>query len=279
MGSNHIIIGLVTALLLSGCGTGGGAGAGASPQAAEIVADPGCTGPLTGRRLGVDAGSLGFGTMVKPSGLTLKPNEFVLTIDDGPTPETLPELLQILRSNCVRATFFMVGKRAAAHPELVDQILRAGHTIGSHSWDHAKFGGPNESEIEDNMRRGAEAVEDSAWNRPSLPGIRRLIRLPDNGGLNWKMTPAFAAFLKTNDFALAGIDASPEDWRNDPATVSYRRLFSRMPDRGVILLHDWPRNTPSMLRLILSRLQQQGASIVAIDLPGEQASVDAGTPK
>ena len=59
-----------------------------------------------------------------------------LTFDDGPDPESTPALLDLLARHRAKGTFFLVGKRAAKHPALVDRLLAEGHAIGNHSWDH-----------------------------------------------------------------------------------------------------------------------------------------------
>jgi peptidoglycan/xylan/chitin deacetylase (PgdA/CDA1 family) len=59
-----------------------------------------------------------------------------LTFDDGPNPDATPGLLEILAAHRAKATFFMTGEHAAAHPELVAEARRAGHAIGNHTWDH-----------------------------------------------------------------------------------------------------------------------------------------------
>ena len=62
-----------------------------------------------------------------------------LTFDDGPDPTFTPQLLDILQCHGAYATFFMVGKFAESHPDLVRRVAMAGHAIGNHSWDHASF--------------------------------------------------------------------------------------------------------------------------------------------
>lgn len=62
-----------------------------------------------------------------------------LTFDDGPDPYSTPIILELLGKYRLKATFFVVGRRAARHPELIEQILDQGHTIGNHSWDHDYF--------------------------------------------------------------------------------------------------------------------------------------------
>jgi len=65
-----------------------------------------------------------------------RPGELGLTFDDGPNPAWTPQLLDLLASHEVKATFFLVGKFAQAEPELVRRIQSAGHLIGNHSWSH-----------------------------------------------------------------------------------------------------------------------------------------------
>lgn len=62
-----------------------------------------------------------------------------LTFDDGPDPSATPALLKILDAHGAKATFFMSGENAAAHPDLVAAVRKAGHAIGNHSWDHPSF--------------------------------------------------------------------------------------------------------------------------------------------
>jgi peptidoglycan/xylan/chitin deacetylase (PgdA/CDA1 family) len=59
-----------------------------------------------------------------------------LTFDDGPDPEATPRLLRLLEERDVRATFFLIGERAARHPALVRAIAAAGHEVGNHTWRH-----------------------------------------------------------------------------------------------------------------------------------------------
>ena len=71
-----------------------------------------------------------------PQTLPLDDHEVVLTFDDGPWPPTTPRVLATLARECVRATFFLIGKPASEHPELVRRIAAEGHTVGHHTWLH-----------------------------------------------------------------------------------------------------------------------------------------------
>ncbi len=70
----------------------------------------------------------------------VKPRTMALTFDDGPDPVWTPRILDVLRRNHVHATFFVVGTKAAAHPELVRRIVADGHQIGIHTFTHANLG-------------------------------------------------------------------------------------------------------------------------------------------
>ena len=106
----------------------------AAVRAAEC---PGSATLGTSRLLRVDAATTPrVGLKQFPQTLPLRDREVVLTFDDGPWPATTPKVLRTLAQECVRATFFLVGKPASQHPELVRRIAAEGHTIGHHTWSH-----------------------------------------------------------------------------------------------------------------------------------------------
>src|SRR5262245_66550471 len=69
-----------------------------------------------------------------PSTLPLGPKELVLTFDDGPWPGTTPKVLDALKSECVRATFFLLGRNSTAFPQLARRALAGGHTVGNNMY-------------------------------------------------------------------------------------------------------------------------------------------------
>ena len=103
--------------------------------AAECLEKPDALG--TSRTLVVDPiKHVRIGTMQSPETPPLADHEVVLTLDDGPLPPYTSRALDIFASECVKATFFLVGQMAKAHPGTVRQIKAAGHTIGTHSNSH-----------------------------------------------------------------------------------------------------------------------------------------------
>ncbi|USI72468.1 polysaccharide deacetylase family protein [Sphingomonas morindae] len=252
-----MLAGLLTIGLAGGCAT-----------KAPAFTGPACSGPLTGRSVSVPAGQPGFGSVQGMPPLPLREGEYLLTIDDGPNPATTPALLATLQQRCVTATFMLLGRNAEQHPELVRRIIAAGSGVGSHSWDHANFSTMSDAAREDEIMRSVDAVDRAAQEKPRAAGERRLFRIPGAAGVPNVPPPAWLDGLARDRLVLAGLDASGEDWRNDPAPVSLHRLLGRLPDRGVILLHDGQSHTLELLPMILDALQKRGAHIVTLRLAG-----------
>src|SRR5450759_3396770 len=91
--------------------------------------------------------------------LPLLDHEVLLTVDDGPWPPTTPKVLAALAQQCVLATFFLIGKPASEHPELVRRIAAEGHTIGHHTWTHRSLLRIPADQTTEEIDRGISAVE------------------------------------------------------------------------------------------------------------------------
>src|SRR6266446_1790883 len=106
-----------------------------STQAADCPDHPEAIG--TSRTLVVDPREHPIiGTMQYAKTLPLADHEVVLTFDDGPLPKYSNQILEILAAQCVKATFFIIGRQANANPEGVRKVVDAGHTVGTHSQNH-----------------------------------------------------------------------------------------------------------------------------------------------
>src|SRR5271163_3015199 len=77
-----------------------------------------------------------LGSMQYHESLPLEDHEVVLTFDDGPLPPRTNHILNILAGECVRATFFLVGRMATTYPDVARKVEAAGHTVGTHSQNH-----------------------------------------------------------------------------------------------------------------------------------------------
>ena len=88
-----------------------------------------------------------------------RPGELALTFDDGPNCTWTPRLLDMLASHEVRATFFLLGERAQAEPDLVRRVAAAGHLIGNHSWDHPNLAIGTSLRIRQELQWTQDALE------------------------------------------------------------------------------------------------------------------------
>src|ERR1700684_4092374 len=131
----------------------------------------------TSRVLSVDAVTTPrVGLKSFPQTLPLADREVVLTFDDGPWPPTTPKVLAALARECVHATFFLIGKPASEHPDLVRRIAAEGHTIGTHTWTHPSLARikPDDAveQIDRGIAAGDAAVHGGGGGTPLAPFFR-----------------------------------------------------------------------------------------------------------
>jgi peptidoglycan-N-acetylglucosamine deacetylase len=177
-----------------------------------------------------------------------------LTFDDGPDPATTPHLLRLLAAHDVPATFFVVGQRAAAHPELIRAILDGGHTIGNHSFRHDSLV----------AFRGQEKIAAEILTAQRVLeglGVTPMVFRPPVG----ITYPGLAKVLER--LGLAAVTFSCLAW--DRGNRSIGRLAERILGRArpddIIMLHDHPpvqrANLPRWLaemEAILSGIPRKG---------------------
>lgn len=198
-----------------------------------------------------------YGTMQYPHGMALGPKEIALTFDDGPNPETTPRILDILDRHCIKATFFMVGIYAQAHPDLVREVAARGHIIGTHTWDHRNLRRMSLADAKVEIKRGFLAVETALASAPpdSQARLAPFFRFP---GLNDRK--ALIEWLGTHDIATVSCEFGADDWlRIGPAEV-YRRALRNIDQvgRGILILHDTRPHTADMLSDLIVTLEKRG---------------------
>ena len=150
-----------------------------------------------------------------------------LTFDDGPDPRYTPLVLDALGELGVTATFFCVGRRALAWPELVRRIAAEGHAVGSHTMTHPDLSTLDPLEAIGNVRRGRRAVE-KALGAP----VRRF-RAPFG-----KLGPPGKIALAACRLEHEGWDVDPEDWRPDATAEAIAGILRSAGPDDVVLLHD-----------------------------------------
>jgi len=229
----------------------------------------------TSRILGVDAATTPrVGLKHFPQTLPLGDHEVVLTFDDGPWPRTTPKVLAALAQECVRATFFLIGKPASEHPELVRRIAAEGHTIGHHTWLHRSLMRIPPSETTEEIDHGISAVEMAlhgvATRIPSTP----FFRFP-----GFESTPATLDLLQSRGIVVFGTDLWASDWNSMTPQQELKLITDRLKiaRRGIILFHDPKARTAVMLPAFLRYLRDNHYRVVHLVPTGPAVDFD-GVP-
>lgn len=176
-----------------------------------------------------------------------------LTFDDGPFVGKTTEILQILKENDCRATFFSLGRYVNNHPELAQQVLAAGCELGSHSWFHAKQTSLAIGERTEDFARVAKAFETAVGSPPYL------FRAP-YGAVDDKVKEDIAA----QDMISVLWSLDTEDWRAKSADQVYNSVLDVVKDGDIILMHENGKYTIEALPRVLAALKEQGYQVVTV---------------
>jgi peptidoglycan-N-acetylglucosamine deacetylase len=235
------------------------AGTAGAPAFAADCPRPDALG--TSRTLVVDAKAHPLiGSMQYRETLPLNDGEVVLTFDDGPIPKNSYQVLDILAAQCVKATFFLVGRQAQANPEGVRKLLDAGHTVATHTQNHpyAMQRLPLDrakAEIDGGIASVTAALgERSAAISPffRIPGLSR------NDGIE--------EYAKQKGLQVWSTDFLADDWHHISSARVYDLAMKRLAakGKGILLLHDIQPRTVAALPRILNDLKARGYRIVHV---------------
>jgi peptidoglycan/xylan/chitin deacetylase (PgdA/CDA1 family) len=209
-----------------------------------------------------------------------QPPRVALTFDDGPDPQTTPQVLAVLAQHGVRATFFVIGERAQRHPRLLAEMAAAGHQIENHSLRHAwttAFADAKQlrAELEQTQQIIAAATgRRPTWFRPPI-GI---------------LSPPVAQAAAALGLHLAGWSSKARDgWASTQLGDALTRLRRALRPGAILLLHDAPERpatsavTPlsvPILRALLPELKARGLHPVPLDelSGGERSGAAARSP-
>lgn len=173
--------------------------------------------------------------------------EIAITFDDGPHPRLTPFLLRVLAQRGIRATFFLVGKQALLYPELVRDILTAGHELGSHSYSHQNMAKMSLLDVE------RELVQ-SRWALAQACGRRVVLFRPPGGHYSEAVRRAAAAYGFRPVFWTANISR----YSGDPLPQVVQGLYADLQGGGIVLLHNGDDETPRVVEELLDRLIAAG---------------------
>jgi peptidoglycan/xylan/chitin deacetylase (PgdA/CDA1 family) len=196
-----------------------------------------------------------------PVTLPLARKEVVLTFDDGPWPGTTDRVLQALRQECVKATFFVLGRNAAAHPGLVRREIAEGHTVAHHTFSHPLLSHLPLPAAEAEISRGMAAVELAAGGRPGAARAAPFFRFP-----GFASSPALLERLQQRRIVVFGADLWASDWIPMTPAAELALVMSRLEAAGggVVLFHDTKAQTAAMLPAFLKQLKRRGYRVVHV---------------
>ncbi len=163
-----------------------------------------------------------FGWRVTKS---LDSRSVALTFDDGPDPVYTAELLDLLQQEGIHATFFVVGHKAEAHPDLIRRMHDEGHQLGIHNYVHRPNWSMRPSTVRTGIERTATVIERITGERPT-------VYRPPWGALNAGdvlCPPAYEMILWSK---------MAEDWKLEGGKAKIKRLLSYVSEGDIILLHD-----------------------------------------
>jgi peptidoglycan/xylan/chitin deacetylase (PgdA/CDA1 family) len=224
----------------------------------------------TARVLTVDAASTPrVGRKHFPQTLPLARKEVVLTFDDGPWPGTTGRVLDALRRECVKATFFLLGRNAVAHPELARRVLAEGHTVAHHSFSHPLLGHMPLAAAEAEMERGFAAVDGALYGRAGRAPVTPFFRFP-----SFASNPALLQRLKRRGIVVFGADVWASDWNPMSPSQQLHLVLERLEESsgGIVLFHDTKAQTAAMLPAFLRALKNRGYHVVHTVAPAPPAT-------
>jgi len=180
--------------------------------------------------------------------------EVILTFDDGPLRPYTMQVLRALEAHCTKATFFMVGRMAVADPAMVEEVAKRGHTIGAHTWSHAKLQTVGLNEARAEIELGFSAVA-KALGSPIAP----FFRFP-----YLRMSNTAIGYLKSRNVASFYIDIDSRDFDTRNGATVKRRVLAQLAKRGkgILLFHDIQPSTAQALKGILDGLKVRGFKVV-----------------
>lgn len=188
--------------------------------------------------------------------------EIALTFDDGPHPVTTRAILEILRAHDVRATFFLLGHKVEAHPDVVREIQAAGHAIGIHGFEHDRlFSLRSAAYAQRQIERTRTAIEQAC-------GVRSTLFRPPIG---------FASHLTFLGAERAGVGLvawsvrSLDGIRGAVAEKVAARVIAHLKDGAIVLMHDSAERddfTPASiaaLPAVLAALREHKLTAVSVE--------------
>jgi peptidoglycan/xylan/chitin deacetylase (PgdA/CDA1 family) len=225
--------------------------------------------PLLGASAAALLGAAGYQTMAPTgqwfgrtfTGLDTGAREIALTYDDGPNDPCTLRLLEVLARHHARATFFLIGRFVQQRPDIVRDIVKAGHAIGNHTYTHPALVFRGSGETQSEIQRCQQAIFDAC-------GVQANIFRPPFGSRR----PGTFAIVRELGLEPIMWNATGYDWDAPPAEKIVQNVSRKMHGGAVVLLHDGSHlamggdraQTIIASDQLLARYKSAGYSFVAI---------------
>ncbi|MEH1813708.1 MAG: polysaccharide deacetylase family protein [Nostoc sp.] len=195
------------------------------------------------------------GAIVDAAKLTPQQKVIALTFDDGPWPESTGQVLDILKKNQIKGTFFLIGQNVKNYPGLVKREIAEGHVIGNHTWHHwYQFLNPQAAAYE---------IDHTADLIYQVTGIKtNLFRPP--GGI---MHNGVASYARNSKYAIIRWSSDSLDYSRPAVPKLINNVFRRAKPGGIVLMHDGGGNrskTVQALPEIIANFRKEGYRFVTI---------------
>jgi peptidoglycan-N-acetylglucosamine deacetylase len=233
-------------------------------------------------------GGLEVGLKTYPRTIPLADHEVILTFDDGPDATNTPKILKALADQCVRTTFFLIGRNAASLPELARREVLDCHTVAHHTWSHPqptlRYLPGGDAAARADILRGMIAVEKAAYGQTFPEGEPKDLK-DLKLHAPWFRFPGFADtadlrdWFAANNVGIFGVDLWASDWIEMTPEEELKLVISRLErngHKGMLLMHDNHPWTAEMVPMLLSELKAKGYHVVhMIPGPGTGPTVPA----
>lgn len=177
-----------------------------------------------------------------------------MTFDDGPHPSLTPQLLDMLAARGIRATFYVIGRNAERHPQILQRMVDEGHEIGNHTWSHPNLHGYSDAALLSQIDRTSRAVFDAVGRSP-------VTMRPPYGNL-YSRQRLLLYHQRGMPTVLWSVD--PLDWQRPGSGIVAQRIVGNCHSGAVILAHDIHRATVRAMPQALDGIAGRGYRFVTM---------------
>ena len=178
-----------------------------------------------------------------------------LTFDDGPWPSSTAKVLDILKKNNIKGTFFVVGQNVKNYPDLTKRVVTDGHIIANHTWHHWYH--------HMNAQAAAYEVANTTDIIYQTTGVKTSLFRPPGGN----MRNGVAAYAKSNKYAVIMWSSDSMDYSRPGVPRLINNIFREAKPGGIVLMHDGGgdrSHTVKALPEIISKFRKQGYEFVTV---------------